>query len=233
MAAQSDGLYFDTTVISSTWQDTSATIPADDIGEAIGRANDLRVGAGSPHNGIQSSASLRPLRQTTGAKFDGSDDNWLTNYTAGSGANFIVALVDVPSTISAFQYVCGSANSAGGERFGIGINTDGILGVGVGSESPASGTGKATASGDLRGRTLVIGMSFNGSTVRGFSDGQLVLNVLQNGSAQTITPIRIGSNNPGTTGATSFFGGSIKSLVAGREFLTLERYLQIRNALLA
>jgi hypothetical protein len=44
--------------------------------------------------------------------------------------------------------------------------------------------------------------------------------------------VRLGAyNNNGS--ASNFFSGSIAKFVVGREFLTLERYLQIRNALLA
>lgn len=226
MAAQSDGLYFDTTVISSTWQDTSATIPADDIGEAIGRANDLRVGAGSPHNGIQSSASLRPLRQTTGAKFDGSDDNWLTTYTAGSGANFIVALVDVPASISTNLF-CGASNS-GADRFFLGVDTSGVVIGGVGAVSTSVIRGTV----DRRGTQVVVGISCDGSTSRLFDDDAMPYEAAQSGAPTTAVPFRIGAyNNLGS--ASLFFGGSIKKLVAGREFLTLARYQQIRNALLA
>lgn len=229
MAAQADGLYFDTTDISSTWQDTSATVPADEVGEAIGRINDLRVGSGSPHNGAQATDTLKPTRQTTGAKFDGSDDNWLTSYTAGAGENFIVALVDVPAVVGALQIVAGGRGANVDTRFFLGIeHTNGQACGGIGTQNNSVIKGGS----DVRGTTVTVGIANNGSQVRLFSADAQVYEASQSGSVDAAASLRVGCFNANGT-AGQFFGGSIKKLVAGRQFLDLATYLKIRNALLA
>ena len=231
MAAQADGFYFNTDVTSSTWQDISATVPADDIGEAIGRINDLRAGAGSPHNGLQSTDPRRPALQATGAKFDGLDDNWPTDYTAGAGENFIVSLVTVPATLSGTQFIAGATGASLANAFLLGITSTGKVGVGVGSKLPATQEGTS----DIRGQTVVVGMSFDGSTVKVFVDDSEEFFGAQSGTPTTSIPLRVGAfNNNGTAG--NFFAGSIdKSVVAQGPgaFLSLSTYLKIRNALLA
>lgn len=182
----------------------------------------------SRYAGIQSTSSYKPKFQAGGAAFDGTDDNLLTGYIPSAAANFLVAKITVPASVPVFQYVLGTATGPTSERLGIGINTDGVLGIGVGSNSPAS-TGK-TSSGDIRGQTVVVGLSHDGSTVRGFCGSSMVLEIVASGVPTTTYPIRLGSNNSaGTPG--NYFSGSIAKVVAGREFIDLARFLQIANAL--
>ena len=116
----------------------------------------------SGNHGVQASATLKPVRQATGAKFDGSDDNWLSPYLNGSGGNFMVALISVPASIAAFQYLAGM--SSGSDRWGVGINTDGLVGFGSGSTSPTVAKGTT----DVRNTEAVVGISSDGSNVLGF-----------------------------------------------------------------
>lgn len=177
-------------------------------------------------HGVQATGTLKPTRQTTGAKFDGSDDNWLTPYLAGASENFIVALVDVPASIAATQIVCGAVGAAGANPTRLGLSTDGTVRAGLGATAVITGTT------DLRGTMATIGLSFDGSSYRLFANDQAENTGVQSAPPITTTAFRIGaSNNDGT--AANFFGGSVKKLVAGREFLTLSRYRQIRSALLA
>lgn len=229
MSAQAARLYLDTTLLATTWQDTSATTPADDVSEAIGRIDDKLTRTSSPNNATQGTASLKPTRQTTGAKFDGSDDNWLTTYLNGAAGNFIVALVSVPASLSALQIVAGARASAA-SRFLLGFeSTFGVLVAGVGAT--AVGSGGLAGSTNRRGTEVVVGLSCNGSIVRLFDDNTQVIETAQSGSVDTTVPYRIGCFNDNGS-ASSFFGGSVKKLVAGRELLALDRYLQIRNALI-
>lgn len=178
--------------------------------------------------GIQATGTLKPTRQTTGAKFDGSDDNWLTSYTAGAGENFIVALVTVPTTLGAFQYITAASGASNANRFGIGINTDGLVGFGVGSVSPTIAKGVT----DVRNTEVVVGLTCNGSTVLGFAGSSQEYSAVQSSTPTTTIPLRVGAHN-GDGVASTFFGGSIKKLVVGRQFLDLATYLKIRTALLA
>ena len=175
-------------------------------------------------HGIQATGTLKPTRQTTGAKFDGSDDNWLTSYTAGAGENFIVALVDVPASLSANQYFFGSYKASGALRFHLGFDPTGLVRYGLGTASAAVG-------GDRRGTTCVVGMSTDGSTFRVFDENAEAASGAMSGVVSDVV-CRIGALNFDGT-ASTFFGGSIKKLVAGRQFLDLATYRKIRNALLA
>jgi hypothetical protein len=227
LAGQAEGLYFDATRITSTWQDTAGTTPADDIGEAIGRVDDLRSGTGSPHNATQSTSGLRPVRQAAGAKFDGSDDTLATNYVAGSGANFLMAYVAVPATISATQYVMGCSVGSS-DRFALAFNTSGRVAGAVGAQTIGTIFGGA----DLRGTTVAVAMSCSGSNVKLFADTSQAYNAAQSGSPTVAVAINIGSlNNSGV--ASGFFSGTLIRWTAGREHLTLSRFLQLRNPLIA
>lgn len=175
-------------------------------------------------HGIQATGTLKPLRQTTGAKFDGLDDNWLTSYTAGAGENFIVALVTVPSTVSATQILCG-AQGSGPSRAFLAINPGGAVRAGV------AGVSAVTGGSALLGQTVVIGMTFNATDISVFADDAEVATDVVTGSLPP-QAFRVGAlNNEGT--ASSFFAGSIKKLVAGRQFLDLATYRRIRAGLLA
>ena len=178
-------------------------------------------------HGIQATGTLKPTRQTTGAKFDGADDSWLTSYMAAAGENFIVALVDVPASLSGTQFIAGATGASLANACLLGITSAGRVGAGVGSKLPATQEGTS----DVRGQTVAVGLSFDGSIVKVFVNDSEEFAGAQSGTATTLVPLRIGAfNNNGT--AANFFGGAVKKLVAGREFLTLGRYQQIRNALL-
>lgn len=229
MAAQADGFSFDTTITSSTWQDTSAVTPADDVGEAIGRIDDQRTGTGSPHNGTQGTGTLKPLRQTTGAKFDGLGGNWLTDYTAGAGENFIVALVTVPATLGANQVFCGAVGAGIVDRCALGVaNATGQLAGAVGNQGQSVITGGP----DLRGTRVVVGLTFNGSTVKLFAGESEVYSAAQSGVPTTSIPFCVGASNIGGDPA-AFWAGAVEDARVGRQYLDLATFRQIGTALLA
>lgn len=178
-------------------------------------------------HGIQATAGLKPVRQTTGAKFDGSDDYLATSYAAGAGANFIVTLADIPASIAAVQVFAG-VNGGANDRFFVGVDTDGLIVGGVGAQSVTTIKGAT----DRRGQQIVVGLSCDGTTVRLFADDALIYEGAQSGNPNTSLGIWMGATNiSGASG--NRFGGSIKKLVAGREFLDLATYRNIRHALLA
>lgn len=179
------------------------------------------------YSALQSTGSAKPTRQAGGAKFDGSDDNLLTTYYAGSGSNFIVALVTIPASIPVAQVVIG-AHGGGADRSFLSVNTSGFAYFGLGSLAGGAQVGTT----DIRGTETVIGLSFDGSTARLFVGSSMEYSGAQSGSPTTTVPYRLGALNSSGT-AFNFFAGSIKKIVAGREHLTLARYLQIRAALLA
>lgn len=179
------------------------------------------------YSALQSTGTMKPIRQTSGAKFDGIDDNLLTAYTPPAGTNFIVALVTVPASLPGARAVCGTTET-GVNRIFLGFDASGrVCGI-VGNQSVTTIVGTT----DFRGLETVIGLSFDGSTVRLFGGASIEYAAAQDGAPVLASAYRLGCNN--NSGAVaSCFAGSIKKIIAGREHLTIGRYLQIRAALLA
>lgn len=179
----------------------------------------------SRYPATQATASFKPKYQTAGAAFDGADDNLLTGYTAGSGANFLVAKVVVPASIAATQVICGAWVAGPTEFFFLGLSTTGLVRCGVGGVAAT-----ASAGSDLRGTEAVIGLSFDATTVRMFAGGAEVNSAPRSGNPTTVTPVCIGATNAAGS-ASNPFGGSVKSIVAGRQFLDLSTFNKIAAAL--
>ena len=107
------------------------------------------------------------------------------------------------------------------------LRTTGKVDAGIGS---VSGTGVGP---DWRGKSVVVGITNNGAgQYRLFADSEMLTEGGYSGAAAA-NALRLGALNPESGTAAVFFGGSIKKIIAGREHLTLARYLQIRAALLA
>lgn len=179
------------------------------------------------NHGIQATGTLKGVRQTTGDKFDGSDDNNLTPYLAGSGNNFMVGLVTVPASLGGTQVICGAVDGSA-NNFYFGFTTAGLLRVGVGNTPATAGLA------DQRGQEIVVGISTDGAIWRAFEGPQQAGADTALGGASPVSgvPFRLGAFNVNGS-AGNWFAGSIKKFVAGRDHLTLARYQQIRSALLA
>lgn len=176
-------------------------------------------------HGIQGTGSLKPARQTTGAKFDGSDDNLLTAYLAGSSNNFLAGLLTIPATIASTQVIAG-LQDATPSGLSLSVSTNGLIGGRVGTSSL---TGSGTS--DQRGNRVPVAITGDGSSWRLFV-GTAQENQGSASGMSTSVALRLGSlNNNGS--ASAFFGGSIERFIAGRDYLDLSRWLQIRSALLA
>ena len=221
MAQQSDGFWYDFTQTAGLFQTTDTSTPVTAFGDNIGRATDRRAAA----TATQSTTSFRPKYQSTGAAFDGADDNLLTGYTAGSGANFLVAKVVVPASVASNQIIAG-ARSTTDTRLFLSVVATGQVAGGVGLQ----GAGTIFGGPDLRGQTVVVGISLDGATVRLFQRDATAFEAAQVGSVSTTAPLRLGALNDNGT-ANSFFGGSIQHVLAGREFIDLARFIQIAQAL--
>jgi hypothetical protein len=183
----------------------------------------------SRYPATQATGSFKPTFQTTGAKFDGTDDNLLTGYLAqaAAGGNFLVARVTVPVTLAGTQIIAGTNDSGGADPFRLGITTAGALRATVGAGSTLDSTGI-----DLRGTETVVGLSYDGATVRTFAGSAQVGVFAETGAISTTVPFRLGARNDNGTAAT-FFAGSIDSILAGRQALDNARFNQIAAALMA
>lgn len=174
----------------------------------------------------QSVSGARPVLQSDGFKFDGSDDNLMTDWFAQSGASCIIAQVAVPSTMSTYQAVCGYQNSSA--RYRLGFASSGRINVAIGNTSVHGDT----TSPDFRGQSIVCGFAINGSVVRVFANTTMLPEEAQSGIITPSLLSRIGaSDQVGTPG--NFFGGSVKRLAFGKVFLTDEQFQQIRAEWLA
>ena len=229
LAEREAGFWADFTRPTTLFQGTDETTPVTTFGNPIGRANDQRVGPGSPISITQATPGSRPLWQANGAEFNGTAHNLLTNFAAGAGANTLIARVLFPASIGAFNYALGAVDGTGITRFGLGLNTDGTVGFAWGGTSPAVAKGTS----DVRGSTAVVALSSDGTTVRGFVGNAVEYQAAASGIPPTTTvPVRLGGLNSNGTPA-NFLACSISSAVGwrGGGLLDLARFQQIANAL--
>lgn len=211
---------FDFKDLSRMFQDTAGTVPITTTSQVIGLVN---VKAKTPHNASQSSSTFKPQYQSTGAKFDGSDDNLLSDWRAQAGENCIIAQLDLPAT---GNFMIVGSQVSGASRFLLRLTTGGQVAAGVGSDSSLTGVS------DLRSSSPIVGVSFDGNTVRLFVNAATELTAAQNGAPNsTLGQIIGGLNNSGTPN--SFFPGSIKRLAFGKKAITLAQFQQIRSQWLA
>lgn len=179
------------------------------------------------NHGQQGTGSLKPLRQSAGAKGDGGDDNLLTPYLAANGANFLGVRTTVPASLAATQVILG-ASGPGANRVFLGIDTSGHACGGVGSDSTTTIVGTS----DLRGTQADIYLTFDGTTVRLIVNGVVEYEAAQNSTPTTTIPFRLFANNSNGTAA-SWYAGYIKEAVVGLEFITAARAAQISSKLAA
>jgi len=189
--------------------------------------DNVSVKAVAGNHGYQSTPGSRPTIQTAGGRlflrFDALDDSLLTPFLAQNGANSIIAKVTVPASLAATQVIAGSSGS-GANRCFLGVNTSGQLCGGVGSDSTTTIVGTT----DLRGLTVVVGLTFDGTTVKLFVEEAEEYSAGQNSTPTVTIPHCIGANNNNGT-AGSFFGGDIYHCVAVRKARTLAQFLAIRS----
>lgn len=191
-----------------------------------GSLDDISLRLIPGNHATQATAGSRPTWQTTGARGDGTSANLLTVLNAGSGANCLVAVVTVPVTLATTQVVVGTQGSSNG-RLWLGIDTSGRVCGGVGTQSESTIVGTS----DLRGSTVCIGLSADGTTVRLFAGTSQEYSGAQSGSPNTTVPFRLlALNNNGT--AANWFAGDAAHIVAGRQALTAAQYAGISRGLL-
>jgi hypothetical protein len=183
------------------------------------------------NHGLQGTANSRLNYFVSGSRIsltaDALDDNLLSSYLAGPGANSILFDIDVPATVSASQVVIGMSGSATA-RLSLGINTSGQLCAGVGSDANTTIVGST----DWRGQRLIAALSADGSTVKLLTANGEEYSAAQNGSPTTTIPARLAANNNNGTGS-SFFGGGIARAIIAQKAMDLATFNAIRNQLLA
>lgn len=174
--------------------------------------------------GIQPTAGYKPVLQATGLKFDGIDDNLMTDWCAQAGANCILAHIDLPTGPGIDQFISGSQGPAATDRFRIGVQ------AGTGKVLTGLGTQIATATSgpDVRGTTAIVGLAFDGTTATVFVNDAVTNTFAQGGSQPNPTvPVCLGAVNINGT-VTNWFSGAIRRIALGRVAPTLAQYLAIR-----
>ena len=218
-----DYAFLDSSLMATLFQDAAGTTPVTAIGQLVGRQN---VRKKSPHYASQSVNNSRPVLQSDGLKFDGSDDSELSDWLFGAGANCIVAQVTVPAVLSTGCFIAGVIGASAG-RFRLGVLASGLLQAGVGDQTVFPG-----ATMDVRGQTVVVGLTASGGTARIFAGSTQQSSVAYTGAAATNVAAMFGASSGNGT-AQQFFPGSVKRIAFGRVDLSLSDFQQIRNEWLA
>jgi hypothetical protein len=178
------------------------------------------------HFATQATNNSRPVLQSDGLKFDGSDDNLLTDWFAQSGANCIIAQVTVPAALASTQMIAGTVATSA--NFWLGLSgTTGKTRMGFGDQLVTF-----SASANVLGQQTIVALSFDGSTVRAYENDQQIGTAIPTTPPETSVSARIGAGN-GSGTAQSWFGGSIKRIAFGKTALTLQQFQQIRAEWLA
>lgn len=216
-----DYALYDSGLASSLFQDAAGTTPAV-LTNPVGRWN---VRDKTPHFASQSVANQRPFLQSSGLKFDGSDDFLGSAWFGQAGNNCIIAQVEIPAAISATQVIVGSDTSEL-DRFFLGVNTAGQIRAGAGNLS-FNGSGA-----DLRNTAAIIALSRSAIEDAIFVNGSQVYTGAPIGSINSTRAFLIGAALSVVTPA-NFFGGSIKKTAFGKVALSPAQFQTIRNEWLA
>lgn len=172
----------------------------------------------------QASAGARPVLQSDGWKYDGSDDNHLTDWLAQAGANCILAKISAPASIAATQVIAGHLDSATTYCM-LGLSAAGTVRIAVGSNVANYGP-------DIRGQSAVVGVSFNAGSGKVFVNDS-DFDFTYTGTPSTSLPFRLGAGTTVGLGATSFFSGASDLVSLSRTALTPAQFQQIRAEWLA
>lgn len=160
------------------------------------------VGANYPlswagNHGPQSSSSFRPTRVAAGASFDGNDDR-LPGIAPNSAAGSLFARVN---TATGGRIIAGAMAASSG-RCAIGLTAGGLAAGALGND----GTAIIQGGPDIRDTGLrIIGLSWDGDTVRLWLDGEAIYEGAQSGSPAAL-PVNWGGLNGNGTFSSAFSG---------------------------
>lgn len=181
--------------------------------------DDVEIDVIPGNHGVQSVSGTRPTLQLNGTdprmRFTGASSNLLTTLKP-SAAFSMIALVDMPATVSNDASVIMGAQASASTKCWIGINANGQVAGAVGNDTFTGGD-------DVRGTTGVIALTLDGTTVRLYWNGAVVYSGAQNGSISTSIPLMIGAlNDNGTQTRFADFTIDVAAPVAMKKALTAE-----------
>jgi hypothetical protein len=171
----------------------------------------------------QTTADSRPSYQGGALRFDGSADNLLSTLNAGAAGNTLIVKFLAPESVGATMALLGLW-STGDTRFYLGIHTNGFAHARVGDTTNRDG------SSDLRGETVVLALTSDGTTIKLFvySGGDVAeqYSGALSGTIPTTVPARIGALNANGSAA-GYFAGDLYRALFARKALTLSEFSAI------
>lgn len=224
--------------LTTAWQRFSFIFTANTNGQAAyirasaGKTTDFvlnSVKEVSRTAALQATPNVQPRWQAhRGARFDGSDDRFETGYRPGATRNFIVARANIQATVGSVAILAGSRSAVGDGRMFLAISGDagGRAAGGVGTQNHATIFGGPP----ILGRDVVLGITQDGSTVRVFVDREQVYSGPQSGPVDPNVAMMVGAASTGGT-AGFFCSSDIRRLVAGHDFIDLDRFRWIASRL--
>lgn len=201
-----DYAFFDSGLAASMFQDAAGTIPAAQT-NPVGRWN---VRDKAPHFGSQSVGGQRPVLQSDGLKFDGSDDNLLTDWLLQNGDATMMVDCVLPASLSGTKAVAGNSAVAGEFAY-LGFDaTTGQVRRGWGSSNLTVGGP------DFRGQRVIVALSLAAGMLRTFANGALLHEVASVGVPNLTRALRLGAASDGSNLASLLFPGSISKAAFAR-----------------
>lgn len=177
------------------------------------------------HFGYMTTLGARPALNGSGLTFDGIDDNLLTDWLPQDGANSIIAQITVGNDLNSTKIIAGSNQSNDAYAFRISISAAGRLRV----NTSLMGADMTDGPTDLRGKTVVVGVSFANNDIRMFAGDRLEGRTSSGFPKANGIPYRIGSRNQQGVSDLPFVG-SIKRIAFGKVPFTFAQFRAIRKS---
>lgn len=175
---------------------------------------DISIKEVPAHYASQAVSNQRGVLQADGVKYDGVAQNHLTDWFAQAGANTLIWQGTMPAGAGEQRLMMGCGGNAVSRAF-LGLDGAGRLGVGVGSLNQSAQSGGS----DRRGSNIFVLASWDGTTVKLFSDEGEIFSGPQSGTAITNIPMRLGANNADSV-PQAFSPATMKRAGMGKMFVS-------------
>lgn len=182
------------------------------------------------HYGTQTSNTAKPTYQgSAGARFDGIDDVFSTDWLPNSVTNTIIAQIYVPTTLSSTKIISGSNLANDEKAIRLSISSAGNLrGAVSGITTLTDGTT------DLRGKNVIVALTTGLNRTSIYSDNTIeaTTNATNPGNTANGLAFRLGARNQANVTDLPYTG-NIKRVAYGRRIITFTEFQTIRNAWLS
>lgn len=172
------------------------------------------------YHATQAGSSFLPLRRADGIEFDGLDDRLVTELLPSTSGTLIAKI----NGSAASRVAIGSQPASDGRCY-LGLDASGRLAAGIGTQ----GTATIFGGSDIRNTTAVGAVTWDGSTVKLYSDGAEIYSAAQSGAVATTVKMLIGALNANGTAA-AFWDGTVGESIAIDRALTPTEIINLTNA---